>query len=112
MANNTNTPLIDALQNIINELEKAYWDAKETNIKDRIFKVREQLLDIRNMLANLDFAQRDQAYDNAKVKTEEAIRRLEEFKQEIAELLHTITIAASAAEKIEGFISIARGVFA
>ncbi len=104
--------LVDATKALIDVLANAYWEAKEPNIRTQIFDVREQLIEIRHVLAKIDFGRRNERYEEAKAKMAAATPGLNEFKQDIGKLLPTGHTATAVARAIDDLLSIARRVFA
>src|SRR2546422_10705439 len=97
----TRQDLHDAVQNLYNLLDQAYWAASTIESKDRIRGIEDVLFDILTQLNRADIESRTQDYAALAKLVDASNRRLEKLKEDIDQIIHVVKVATDTASAID-----------
>ena len=103
--------LADALQDLYETLDKAFWVASTIEAKDMIRGLSEAVFDALTDLNRLDISSRTTDYQPIKTSITRINAKLDTLKSQIDQLVHEMQIAAQVAAAIDTAVSAAAKFF-
>lgn len=104
--------LEDALQELYDLLNDAYWEASTIEGKDLISGCAQGVFDVLTQLHRQDFSARTQEFNQLAEQVKQVNKKLTQLKQEIDTIIQRIATATQVVGSINKVINLAGSLFA